>query len=249
MINENYTTNYEVACAILDKLENGGGSTGGSSIYPTRITFQNQTDVQEIDISFIEFDKITDISDFLNGCTNLIRLKGVNNLKNVSNVSRMVGMLANTPNLIDDGGFHSLPFSEKNINNFSSTFFRCGLPSIDISRWTAKFSGSMAQFFREAKATYINISNQDLSNAITISTTTFEYCDNLEEVKCENTIFPAVNLVYFAASGKLSKQSILDMFNQLPTASATVKIPRHILNNLTEDELLIATNKGWTVNA
>lgn len=249
MINENYTTNYEVACAILDKLENGGGSTGGSAIYPTRIIFQNQTDTQEIDISGIEFDKISNLNDFLNGCTNLTRLKGVNNLKNVSNVSQIIGMYTNTPNLIDDGGFHSLPFSEKITNNVTSTFYKCGLPSIDISRWTAKFSGNLSQFLREAKATYINISNQDFTNATSISTTTFDYCYELEEVKCENTIFPAVNFVYFAASTKLSKQSILDMFNQLPTASATVKIPRHILNNLTEDELLIATNKGWTVNA
>ena len=54
--------------------------------------------------------------------------------------------------------------------------------------------------------------------------------------------FPVLILFSF---NKLSKH----MFNQLPTASATVKIPRHILNSLTEDELLIATNKGWTVNA
>jgi hypothetical protein len=248
MINENYTTNYEVACAILDKLENGGGSTGGNAIYPTRINFKNQADVREIDISGIEFDKVPSLNDFLNGCTNLTRLKGVNNLKNVSNVSEIVNMYSNTPNLIDDGGFHSLPFSEKITNQVGSTFYNCGLPSIDISRWTAKFSGSIGQFLRGASATYINISNQDFGNATTISTTTFDYCYNLEEVKCENTIFPAVNFIYFAASTKLSKQSILDMFNQLPTASATVKIPRHILNNLTEDELLIATNKGWTVN-
>lgn len=249
MINENYTTNYEVACAILDKLENGGGSTGGNAIYPTRITYQNQTDVQEIDISSIEFDKITSLNDFLNGCTNLTKLKGVNNLKNISNVSQIVGMYSNTPNLIDDGGFHSLPFSEKITSGVGSAFYKCGLPSIDISRWTVKFSGNLSQFLRDAYATYINISNQDFSNATTISTITFEYCPNLEEVKCENTLFPAANLVYFSTSTKLSKQSILDMFNQLPTASATVKIPRHILNDLTEDELLIATNKGWTVNA
>lgn len=249
MINENYTTNYEVACAILDKLENGGGSTGGNAIYPSRITFQSQTDVQEIDISGIEFDKVSNLSDFLNGCKNLTRLKGVNNLKNVSNVSQISSMYKDTINLIDDGGFHSLPFSEKITSGVGSAFMKCGLPSIDISRWTVKFSGGMSEMFREAKAVNINISNQDFSNTTNVSSTAFEYCYNLEQVKCENTIFPAVNFVYFAASTKLSKQSILDMFNQLPTASATVKIPRHILNNLTEDELLIATNKGWTVNA
>lgn len=248
MINENYTTNYEVACAILDKLENGGG-TGGNAIYPTRINFKDQTDVQEIDISSIEFDKISSLNEFLKNCTNLTRLTGVNNLKNISNVSEIIGMYTNTPNLIDDGGFHSLPFSEKITTEVSGTFNKCGLPSIDISRWTAKYKGSLSQFFREAKATYINISNQDFSNVTSITTTTFDYCYELEEVECENTIFPAVNFIYFAASTKLSKQSILDMFNQLPTASATVKIPRNILNNLTEDELLIATNKGWTVNA
>lgn len=247
MINENYTTNYEVACAILDKLENGGGSTGGSVIYPNRIYFQNQTDLQELDLSYLGIDNLTDLSIFLNGCTSLVRLKGLNNFKNVSNISKISNMYSNTSNLIDDGGFHSLPFSEKITSEVNSTFYKCGLPSIDISRWTVKFSGSMTQFLRDVKATHINISNQDFSNA-TIHQTTFEYCYELEEVKCENTIFPAVDLVYFAASTKLSKQSILDMFNQLPTASATVKIPRHILNILTEDELLIATNKGWTVN-
>ena len=247
MINENYTTNYEVACAILDKLENGGGSTGGSAIYPTRITFQNQTDVQEIDISGIEFDKVTSLDNLVDGCVNLTKIKGLNNFTDVSLIQGISYMYSNTPSLIDDGGLHSLPFTNK-ASGANSVFYNCGLPSIDISRWRIKYT-NVSQFFRDAKVKYINISNQDFSTLSSVSFTAFEYCYNLEEVKCENTIFPAVNFNYFPSSTKLSKQSILDMFNQLPTASATVKIPRHILNNLTEDELLIATNKGWTVNA
>lgn len=247
MINENYTTNYEVACAILDKLENGGGSTGGGVIYPSQINFTSNLEIEEIDMSNIGSDKLKNLNAFAQGCTALRKIKGLDNFKNVSNVLSISYLYQNAPNLIDDGGLHTLPFSEK-VKSPSSVFMKCGLPSIDISRWTAKFSGSMAQLFREAKATYINISNQDFG-ATELGTTNFDYCYNLEEVKCENTIFPALSFTYFASSAMLSKQSILDMFNQLPTASATVKIPRHILNNLTEDELLIATNKGWTVNA
>lgn len=247
MINENYTTNYEVACAILDKLENGGGSTGGGVIYPKSITFQGLTDLTEIDLSSIGSDNLTTLSNFFNNCSNLTKITGVNHFQNVEKITNFEYAYGNTPSLIYDGGLHSLPFTNK-ISSANSVFYKCGLPSIDISRWTIKYT-NVSQFFREAKAVNINISNQDFSTLTSVSSTAFEYCYNLEEVKCENTIFPAVNFNYFSSSTKLSKQSILDMFNQLPTASATVKIPRHILNDLTEDELLIATNKGWTVNA
>lgn len=246
MINENYTTNYEVACAILDKLENGGGSTGGV-IYPNQINFTSNVEIEEIDLSNIGSDKLRNLNAFAQGCTALRKIKGLDNFKNITNVTTVSYLYQNTPNLIDDGGLHTLPFSE-NVKSPSSVFMRCALPSIDVSRWRVTYGSQVSQLFREAKATYINISNQDFSGT-DLGTTNFDYCYELEEVKCENTIFPAVNFTYFAASTKLSKQSILDMFNQLPTASATVKIPRHILNNLTEDELLIATNKGWTVNA
>lgn len=247
MINENYTTNYEVACAILDKLENGGGSTGGGVIYPKSITFQSLTDLTEIDLSSIGSDNLTTLSNFFNNCSNLTKVTGLNHFQNVEKITNFEYAYSNTPSLIYDGGLHSLPFTNK-ISSANSVFYKCGLPSIDISRWTIKYT-NVSQFFREAKAVNINISNQDFSTLTSVSSSAFEYCYNLEEVKCENTIFPAVNFNYFPSSTKLSKQSILDMFNQLLTASATVKIPRHILNSLTEDELLIATNKGWTVNA
>lgn len=247
MINENYTTNYEVACAILDKLENGGGSTGGNIIYPSEINFTSNTEIEEIDLSNIGSDKIRYLNAFAQGCTALRKIKGLDNFKNISNVTNLSYLYQNATNLIDDGGLHTLPFNE-NVKSVSSVFMKCGLPSIDVSRWRVTYGSQLSQLFREAKATYINISNQDFSGT-DLGTTNFEYCYELEEVKCENTIFPAANFNYFPSSTKLSKQSILDMFNQLPTASATVKIPRHILNNLTEEELLIATNKGWTVNA
>lgn len=247
MINENYTTNYEVACAILDKLENGGGSTGGNIIYPNEINFTSDMEIEEIDLSNIGSDKLRYLNAFAQNSQNLRKIKGLDNFKNVSNVLSISYLYQSASNLIDDGGLHTLPFSEK-VKSPSSVFMKCGLPSIDISRWRVTYGSQLSQLFREAKATYINMSNQDFG-ATDLGTTNFDYCYNLEEVKCENTIFPALSFTYFAASTKLSKQSILDMFNQLPTASATVKIPRHILNNLTEDELLIATNKGWTVNA
>lgn len=247
MINENYTTNYEVACAILDKLENGGGSTGGGVIYPNSISFQGLSGLTEIDLSVIGSDNFTTLSNIFSNCSNLTKVTGLNNFTDVSLIRGIEYMYNNTPSLIDDGGLHSLPFTNK-ISSANTVFYNCGLPSIDISRWRIKYT-NVSQFFREAKAVNINISNQDFSTLSSVSSSAFEYCYNLEEVKCENTIFPAVNFNYFPSSTKLSKQSILDMFNQLPTASATVKIPRHILNNLTEDELLIATNKGWTVNA
>lgn len=247
MINENYTTNYEVACAILDKLENGGGSTGGGVIYPKTISFQGLTDLTEIDLSSIGSDNITTLTDLFNGCTNLTKITGVKHFQNLEKCTGFTRVFQKTPSLIDDDGLHSSPFTKMTVS-VQYAFKECGLPSIDISRWRIKFAGDLYEIFSSAKAVNINISNQDFSNT-TISNTAFRYCSNLEQVKCENTIFPAVNLEYFPSSTKLSKQSILDMFNQLPTASATVKIPRHILNNLTEDELLIATNKGWTVNA
>lgn len=246
MINENYTTNYEVACAILDKLENGGGGGGNSLIHPTQIKFNGVTDIIELDLSLVSSDKLKNIDSLVDGCVNLTKIKGLNNFTDVSLIRGIEYMYSNTPSLIDDSGLHSLPFTNKT-SSANTVFYKCGLPSIDISRWRIKYT-NVSQFFREAKAVNINLSNQDFSTLSSVSSSAFDYCYNLEEVKCENTIFPAANFNYFPSSTKLSKQSILDMFNQLPTASATVKIPRHILNSLTEDELLIATNKGWTVN-
>lgn len=248
--NEKYTTNYEVACAILDKLENGGGSTGGNIIYPSALTFQNNTQITELDLSVVGGDNLKNLNNFLNGCTNLTKIKGVSNFENIDNIAQISSMLNNTPLLVDDGGLHSLPFTSAITTYVSSCFYRCGLPTIDISRWTVKFAGSMSQFMRDCAATTINLSNQDFSNVSGMSSTAFSECFNLENVICTNTIFPSANFEYFGNSGKISKESITTMFNQLPTVtSATVKINGTVLSSLSSEELEIATNKGWTVTS
>ena len=162
MINENYTTNYEVACAILDKLENGGGSTGGNIIYPNEINFTSDMEIEEIDLSNIGSDKLRYLNAFAQNSQNLRKIKGLDNFKNVSNVLSISYLYQNASNLIDDGGLHTLPFSEK-VKSVSSVFMKCGLPSIDVSRWRVTYGSQLSQMFREAKATFINISNQDFS--------------------------------------------------------------------------------------
>lgn len=73
----------------------------------------------------------------------------------------------------------------------------------------------------------------------------FDY-DYLRELRVGNGFNHSLNL---SSCQYLSKVSVLDLFNKVATVTEGQYIQLHtnVKNNLTEDELAIATNKGWVI--
>lgn len=99
----------------------------------------------------------------------------------------------------------------------------------------------------------INLVNCDLSevdfSTCTRSGSAFANCYSLKNLKLNNTWKMALNL---AKCFSLTKESILDIFNVLPTLSEeesfTITLPYAMKNYLlTAEEKAIVTNKGWTI--
>ena len=68
----------------------------------------------------------------------------------------------------------------------------------------------------------------------------------LKELRVGNGFNHSLNL---SSCQYLSKASVLDLFNKVATVTEGQSIQLHtnVKNNLTEDELAIATNKGWVI--
>ena len=94
--------------------------------------------------------------------------------------------------------------------------------------------------------TKLDLSNWDVGN-ITNLTNLVGNCTNLETFIPPKNI--NVSLSDFTSSTKLSSEQLVAIINNLNTVSTTqtLKLGATNLVKLTEDQIAIATNKGWSV--
>ncbi|MCT4580847.1 MAG: leucine-rich repeat protein [Flavobacteriales bacterium] len=82
----------------------------------------------------------------------------------------------------------------------------------------------------------------DLGN-LTVTSQMFDNCYSLSELRVPN-----ISVSFSVANCNLDRTALIQIFNDLATVSATITITGNIgVSNLTASDLLIATNKGWTV--
>ena len=207
---------------------------------PTVISFRNKTSL--LTIEYLNTSKVTTMDSMFYGCTSLTSLDVSN--WNTSKVTTMAGMFQNCSNLtsLDVSNWNT-----SNVTNMSAMFLGCKtLTSLDVSNFDTKNVTTMGWMFQNCS----NLTSLDLSNFNTSKVTTmagiFYNCIRLTSLDSMQNIPVSLSL----SSTKLDQTSLVDVINNLKTVTTTqtLTLGATLLAKLTEEQIAVAVNKGWTVN-
>ena len=179
--------------------------------------FQNCTNLTSLDVSGFDTGKVTNMSNMFRGCSKLERLKGSFVLNN-TNCSYMFESCHKAPDLSEFK-------MSGTVKDISCMFGDFGLGNTPL-------------------ATSLDLSDIALTEGCKIGFYTFFRC-------CVTNIYPFININSHCdlSSITLSQEVLLRFINNLVevTTSPTLNLGATNLAKLTEDQIAIAANKGWTV--
>ena len=229
--------------------------------------FYNCNNLTSLDLSNFDTSNVTDMSSMFYNCSSLtsLDLSGFD----TSNVTNMTSMFSNCSSLtsLELSGFDTLnvtnmtsmfygcnkltflelsEFDTSNVTNMGSMFYSCNkLTSLDLSGFnTSNVTNMDSMFYNCSGLTSLDLSGFDTSN-VTNMGSMFRGCSKLTSLDSMQNISVALILSYTI----LDATSLLDVINNLATVatSQTLTLGSTLLAKLTEDQIAIATNKGWTV--
>ena len=212
--------NIFVNCLSLISLDLSNFDT--SNVTNMRQMFQNCSRLTELDLSNFDTSNVTDMYYMFNGCQSLTSL-------DVSNLDT------------------------SKVTNMSYMFYNCeSLTSLDVSNWDTSNVTNMNSIFGGCfKLTSLDISNFDVSKCTSSSSlsnifgTSYNGCTALVDFIAPKNISAPMNVQYATA---LSHDSLMSIINNLATVSGkTLTLGSTNKAKLTEEELAIATNKGWKI--
>ncbi len=141
-----------------------------------------------------------------------------------------------------------------NATNLGYMFYYCiNLENIDTSFLDENYTGvaNISSCFRYCeKVTEINLSALR-TESITNTANAFDNCNALTNIIFEDNCFSNAKLTQLNFTGApLSHDCAVDIFNKLATHtnSALLKLSATTKGYLTDEEIAIATNKGWVVS-
>lgn len=162
-----------------------------------------------------------------------------------------------TPNVTDFGNFlrqctmletlDISTFNTSSATNMSYMFNGCQrLKRLDLSHFVTSKVTNFNSMFNGCFSLYdVDFSNLDTSGATTTPITMFSYCPNLTNLKVGK-----INKSFkFSDCNRLSHESLLNVIAALEATedALTLTIGSTNLKKLTEEEIAVATEKGWTV--
>ena len=134
---------------------------------------------------------------------------------------------------------------------FYQMFYYCSsLTTLDLSSFNTSNVTNMSSMFNYCSSlTTLDLSSFNTSNVTSMSSM-FSFCSSLTNVTWGNN-WASNNSIntFFVNDSPLSHESCLDLFNKLATksSSATLTLSSTTKGYMSEEEIAIATNKGWTV--
>ena len=204
---------------------------------------------------------VTDMRYMFWGCANLTTIPQLN----TSNVTSMGGMFLgceslttipqlNTSNVTDMsnmfqqcGSLTTIPqLDTSNVTGMSAMFRLCynltTIPQLDTSR-----VNSMIEMFHGC-VTLTTIPQLNTSN-VTNMNMMFKRCTSLTNIEGFTNLACDLDL---SGSTNITRQSMLNIIQYAKTIPAgevrTIKISEPVLNRLTEEDIVLFTNKGWTLS-
>lgn len=153
------------------------------------------------------------------------------------NVTDMTYMFYNCSSL------ESIPLLDTSkVTNMSNMFYNCGklitIPQLN----TSKVTNMSVMFYNCSSLTTIPALNVD---KVTRMNDMFGNCTNLKSILMTN-IGANLNI---ASSTKFEREDLLTILNNLKTVTSSQRLTMGATNlaKLTDEDKLIATNKGWTL--
>lgn len=236
------------AAKIAEIPQEGGGSSAKIRLADTGIKLGAST-FSEVPDCF-DFEGVTDMSLMFEHCHNLdtIDLSFID----FSKVTDMTGMLYNTR-------LKSIDVSDWDVSNCSSIReLFCNstdITSLDLSSWEIKEGLDIANFCTDCYSlTDLDISTWDLSK--TINGIYFGWGVPLVNFRCGYNL---KNNLDISSQSNLTLESLLSIMNGLYDFTGNGETPSTNLyegeltswgvieKNLNEEQIAIATNKGWTI--
>lgn len=213
--------------------------------------FYNCSGLTSLDLSEWDTSKVTSMSNMFKNCSELTNLN-ISNL-NTANVTSMSSMFSYCSHLT------SLDLSTWNTSNvvyMNYQFEYClKITTLDLSTWDTSNVIDMRYMFSNCSGlTELDLSNWNLSKLREMGSM-FYNCKSLTNLQlpdlghCDTIL--TLDLTYCSA---LTKDSVLYLFNNAFDRTAagygytfTIKLHSNTKALLTEDEITIAANKGFTV--
>lgn len=230
--------------------------------------FSGCSSLTSLNLSSFDTSSVITMNDMFSNCSSLTSLN-VSSF-NTSKVNNMTGMFQKCSGLtsLDVSGFDT-----SSVTHMGSIFSGCeNLTSLDLSEFDTSKVIVMSSIFAGCKALteLIGLGDWDTSALKDIS---FAFqslpLDNLDlggwdltnctaareawnfMYSLDSIVFPNNLSVSFGIgqSYNLTADNVVEVFNKLATVTTTqtASIGTNLLNKLTEEQIAIATNKGWTV--
>lgn len=143
-------------------------------------------------------------------------------------------------------------FDKTGLDLSNCTGFSCrnvNLTSLDIGGFYTKNFTTFTLYnnYNNFSLKELDISGLDLTNVTDLKLYRLVF---LENVKCDGLKLPDVDMyenVWFGDNGKLTVDSLVGLFNALPTTTNNYRfrIGRININKLSEEQKNIAVSKGW----
>ena len=225
-------------CSGLTSLDVSNFDT--SLVTITTQMFQGCSKLTSLDVSGFDTSRVTNMGDMFSGCSGLTSLD-VSGF-NTSWVTSMYTMFYNCSSLtsLDVSGWDT-----SMVASMYGMFQRCSaLTSLDVSSFNTSKATNMVNMFRGcSKLTSLDLSRFDTSS-VTDSTDMFNGCMSLDTLKWTNW-----KTTVDVSSTVLTQESTKDIVSKLATVAAprTLTLGYNLLSYLSEDEILAATNKGWSL--
>ena len=218
----------------------------------------------DLDLSSLDTSKVTNMQYVFNYCSKLTDLDLSN--FNTNNVTNMKYMFSNCKKLTS---LNLSNFNTSNVTSMDNMFEHCNvLTELNLSGFNTSKVTSMNRMFNGCNAlTELDLSGFDASNVIKVGTM-FDWCRALTKFKCFKNLGKGYtqksnnynNYKLDFSYSSLEYESLMDIINNLYDLNLTYDVANGgtlyrqslvlgstNLAKLTEEEIAIATNKGWNV--
>ena len=230
--------------------------------------FYGCTNLTSLDVSNFDTSKVTSMQNMFRDCNKLTSITFGSNF-NTSKVTNMNNAFFNCANLTSLDLSH---FDTQNVTLMGGMFFGCNsLTLLDVSNWdTSEVINMESMFLNCRNLTSLDVSGFDTRNVTTMKNM-FLNCNNLTSLDLSNfdtskvtdtkdMFFGCRSLTSLDSmqnipislsldSTILDQTSLVDVINNLKTVitTQTLTLGTTLLAKLTEDQIAVAVNKGWTV--
>ena len=226
--------------------------SGWTVSYATNLSsmFEGCYSLKEVDVSDWTPNNCTTFASMFNGCHSLTTVGDISNW-NTAKVTTMGSMFRYCYSLKELPDMSDWDFSK--VTSIGSMFSECLslkeaiLPNMNLPSCT-----SIEQIFRyDYQLTKVNLSNWTIPKVVD-SASYYQIlgnCHNLRDI-IGFTVPAAYTNLSFLEDYNLTHDSLLVILNALPqksTSGFTLRITDLLLNELTDTEKAIATNKNWTL--